>query len=122
MHNFYLDPFKADTFPGRNASIARDSRIQAAETTNTHVAEVCPICRSFFSGAYYRVAGQMTCAICAIQARARRRKPVLATIVRGLRLSSGAALVGLALSFLKSQNPFDCAIGLCILLMVLRIS
>ena len=80
----------------------------------------CPICGSFLSGAYYRVNGQLACAVCAIQAGARETRGVV--FVRRALLVLGAALTCLALPFLGRQHLLQDSIGLCVLIVGARIA
>jgi len=90
------------------------------ELASRREAGQCPICCNFLSGAYYRVNGQTACAVCAIQARA--RKTSNRSFVPGVLLALGAALVCLALPFLVRQIAFQDAIGISVLLFGARIA
>lgn len=92
---------------GPEEGMARDS---------TH----CPICDSFLSGTYYRVNGQIACAVCAIQAKARQTKRVV--LVRGMMLAPCAALGCLVLPFLGRQNWLQDVIGFFVLFVCARIT
>jgi hypothetical protein len=80
----------------------------------------CPICGNFLSGAYYRVNGQLACAVCAIQAGTRETRRIV--FVRRALLVFGAAMMCLALPFLGRQHPLQDSIGLCILIVIARIA
>jgi hypothetical protein len=80
----------------------------------------CPICGNFLCGAYYRVNGRTACAVCAIQARARKTSNIV--LVRRALLVLGAAMMCLALPFLGRQHPLQDSIALCVLTVVARIA
>jgi hypothetical protein len=80
----------------------------------------CPICGNFLSGAYYRVNGQLACAVCAIQAGARETRGVV--LIRRAIVVLGAAMTCLALPFLGQKHPLQDSIGLCVLIVGARIA
>ena len=80
----------------------------------------CPLCDNFLCGSYYRVNGQMACAVCAIQAQARAKNKF--AFVRGLLLAVGVATICLTLLFLGWQHPVQDSIALCILILGTRLA
>ena len=81
--------------------------------------ERCPDCGIFLSGAFYLVCGEMVCAVCAIQARARQRSHV--GIVRGVLLALVGAVLFLVWPFLRRQAPMREALGAIVIFVGIRI-
>jgi len=68
-----------------------------AEFTGASGADRCRICSRMIEGEYYRINGQMACAVCARQASEGQPTDSHAAFVRGLLLGSGGAVLGLVL-------------------------
>jgi hypothetical protein len=68
-----------------------------AEYAHIPGTERCRICSNLIPGEYYRVNGQMACAVCARQASEGQPSDTHAAFARGLLLGVGGAILGLIL-------------------------
>lgn len=120
MYNLNSNRFQSGSSPASPTFNSPSRWLSASEDDPDHGAGHCPICRSFLSGAYYRIEGHLACAVCAIQARARVTGKVAFTRVRVL--ATGAALACVALPFLEGQKPLQGAIGIVVVFVCVYIA
>ena len=120
MYNLNSNRSKSGPFSSRPAFNLPVAWFSGIENGSLRGLRHCPICDSFLSGSYYRVNGQTACAVCAIQARARKTSKFM--LVRRALLALGTAMMCFALPFLRWQHPIQDSVGLCVLVLVARIA
>ena len=89
MYNSQQKPPESGPLPASLSSISAHPDPAAAGADATCSYERCPLCSNFLCGGYYRINGKIACALCAIQARARRTSEKRTTIDRLLGIFAG---------------------------------